>query len=234
MRRCPPWRARWRPAWQRPERAAASARAGEATPGGCAVGSMESSAFPLRSWHPHVYAKPPKSPTPHSIAHILGIRDDTLLAVRPQLPVDQPLNLSFNDTKRQPASEPPASPVASSPAHHDAAKTSPKTSPSPLPALVAPNLQMRLDVAADTDLAITVRGSGLAKGTASGEQGREHLLVAAVLALSPSPQRSFACLTTCAPRPRPRPVGHSLSQRANRSARLHSRRVSLHETTPLN
>lgn len=29
-------------------------------------------AFVLHSWHPHVYAKPPKTPTPHSILDILG------------------------------------------------------------------------------------------------------------------------------------------------------------------
>ncbi|KAK6639356.1 hypothetical protein RUM43_007629 [Polyplax serrata] len=28
--------------------------------------------FVLHSWHPHVYAKPPKTPTPHSILDILG------------------------------------------------------------------------------------------------------------------------------------------------------------------
>lgn len=27
------------------------------------------------SWHPHVYGKPPKRPTPHSIEYILGIND---------------------------------------------------------------------------------------------------------------------------------------------------------------
>ncbi|GIY90505.1 homeobox domain-containing protein [Caerostris darwini] len=29
----------------------------------------------LRTWHPHVYAKPPRHPTPHFIADILGFRE---------------------------------------------------------------------------------------------------------------------------------------------------------------
>ncbi|KAH8019946.1 hypothetical protein HPB51_023588 [Rhipicephalus microplus] len=81
------------------------------------------SSYPLHSWHPHVYAQPPKSPTPHSIAHILGIRDDTRNS-------DQPLNLSCpGRTTSSPGLA--ASPRASS--AHDA-----KTSP--LPALGTPSL----------------------------------------------------------------------------------------------
>lgn len=30
--------------------------------------------FKVTSWHPHVYAKPPKIPTPHSIGDILGLK----------------------------------------------------------------------------------------------------------------------------------------------------------------
>lgn len=30
------------------------------------------------SWHPHVYGKPPKHPTPHFIADILGLKDNHL------------------------------------------------------------------------------------------------------------------------------------------------------------
>ncbi|KAL1432488.1 hypothetical protein MTO96_013243 [Rhipicephalus appendiculatus] len=83
------------------------------------------SSYPLHSWHPHVYAQPPKSPTPHSIAHILGIRDDTRNS-------DQPLNLSCpGRTTSSPGLA--ASPRASS--AHDA-----KTAPSPLPALGTPSL----------------------------------------------------------------------------------------------
>lgn len=115
---------------------------------------MESGAagFPLRSWHPHVYARPPKSPTPHSIAHILGIRSDEagLLAVRPTA-ADQPLNLSCADAKRPAASPPDAPPPAvSSPAQ---AAAPPNTSP--LPALVAPSLRLEPH---DTELALAVRG----------------------------------------------------------------------------
>lgn len=33
---------------------------------------QNTNAFVLHSWHPHVYAKPPKTPTPHSILDILG------------------------------------------------------------------------------------------------------------------------------------------------------------------
>ncbi|XP_065300519.1 homeobox protein Nkx-6.2-like [Dermacentor albipictus] len=85
------------------------------------------SSYPLHSWHPHVYAQPPKSPTPHSIAHILGIRDDTRNN-------DQPLNLSCPGRTTQPSSPGlAASPRASS--THDA-----KTAPSPLPALGTPSL----------------------------------------------------------------------------------------------
>ncbi|KAH6947354.1 hypothetical protein HPB50_018480 [Hyalomma asiaticum] len=85
------------------------------------------SSYPLHSWHPHVYAQPPKSPTPHSIAHILGIRDDTRNS-------DQPLNLSCPGRTTQPSSPGlAASPRASS--AHDA-----KTAPSPLPALGTPSL----------------------------------------------------------------------------------------------
>lgn len=29
---------------------------------------------PTKSWHPHIYAKPPKAPTPHSIGDILGLQ----------------------------------------------------------------------------------------------------------------------------------------------------------------
>lgn len=31
----------------------------------------------MRTWHPHVYANPPKQPTPHFIIDILGIRDSS-------------------------------------------------------------------------------------------------------------------------------------------------------------
>lgn len=126
-------------------------------PRGC--GSMDSGAagFPLRSWHPHVYAKPPKSPTPHSIAHILGIRTEPSMppaVLRPS--ADQPLNLSCTDAKRSPAS-PPANAV-SSPAQPAAGPTT-----SPLPALVAPSLRIEPH---DTELALTVRG--IPKGASSG------------------------------------------------------------------
>lgn len=89
---------------------------------------MESgaAAFPLPSWHPHVYAQPPKSPTPHSIAHILGIRDDGPKAAA----ADQPLNLSCSGRP-----SPPGLQAVSPRAAHDA-----KTAPSPLPALGTPSL----------------------------------------------------------------------------------------------
>ncbi|XP_013776441.2 homeobox protein Hox-B5a-like [Limulus polyphemus] len=33
-----------------------------------------------RTWHPHVYARPPKQPTPHFISDILGLRDSSLMS----------------------------------------------------------------------------------------------------------------------------------------------------------
>ncbi|XP_064466338.1 homeobox protein HMX3-like [Ornithodoros turicata] len=130
--------------------------------------SMETNgyaSFPLHTWHPHVYAKPPKSPTRHYIADILGIRDAPLSPRPPHglVTADQPLNLSFADGKR--AGSPfcadgmPPQTAVSSPAQPSVGL---KTSPSPLPALVAPSV-LRVD-AAETELALASRGTTLGKG----------------------------------------------------------------------
>lgn len=67
------------------------------------------------SWHPHVYGKPPRAPTPHSIADILFRRQPgSVLPIAPLAPLvlreeDEPLNLCV--AKSRDAS--PASSVSS-------------------------------------------------------------------------------------------------------------------------
>ncbi|RZF44595.1 hypothetical protein LSTR_LSTR001353 [Laodelphax striatellus] len=54
----------------------------------------------LNTWHPHVYASPPKAPTPHLIADILGWTSSTTtlpprdVPTTPSSGVDEPLNLT--------------------------------------------------------------------------------------------------------------------------------------------
>ncbi|KAF8790803.1 Homeobox protein ceh-9 like protein [Argiope bruennichi] len=50
--------------------------------------------FPkMTTWHPHVYANPPKQPTPHFIIDILGIRDHHS-SLQPNIPRDATMLLS--------------------------------------------------------------------------------------------------------------------------------------------
>lgn len=42
---------------------------------------------PFESWHPHVYGKPPKMPTPHTIEYILGMNKDSKKTVTSLLSV---------------------------------------------------------------------------------------------------------------------------------------------------
>jgi len=41
----------------------------------------------LHTWHPHVFAKPPRTPTPHRIADILGWRASPSSAAAPAVPI---------------------------------------------------------------------------------------------------------------------------------------------------
>lgn len=52
------------------------------------VGVKES---PINTWHPHVYASPPKTPTPHLIADILGWTTTTIAT---PIVTEEPLNLT--------------------------------------------------------------------------------------------------------------------------------------------
>lgn len=51
------------------------------------------------SWHPHVYGKPPKKPTPHTIEYILGLNERKM--EEPKRSVSQLINVKRNfDTKK--------------------------------------------------------------------------------------------------------------------------------------
>ncbi|XP_067134928.1 uncharacterized protein [Centruroides vittatus] len=92
----------------------------------------------VRTWHPHVYGKPPRQPTPHFIVDILGMREKARSTVvlngartcyQPEEMehrlLDQPLNLSCGERtvsptrttdfkgNKTPDTVPPISPVAS-------------------------------------------------------------------------------------------------------------------------
>ncbi|XP_054709619.1 homeobox protein Nkx-6.1-like [Uloborus diversus] len=54
----------------------------------------------MRTWHPHVYANPPKQPTPHFIIDILGIRDSN--SPLPPAQVSGPILLSSPTPPSQP------------------------------------------------------------------------------------------------------------------------------------
>lgn len=53
------------------------------------------------SWHPHVYGKPPKKPTPHTIEYILGLSKDTTKDEPKRSTVSQLMNVKRNfDSKK--------------------------------------------------------------------------------------------------------------------------------------
>ncbi|XP_013789951.2 homeobox protein Hmx-like [Limulus polyphemus] len=52
----------------------------------------------LHTWHPHVYGKPPRQPTPHTIVDILGLRAVRHGEENGPTCVEQPLNLSCSNT----------------------------------------------------------------------------------------------------------------------------------------
>lgn len=63
--------------------------------------------FKVTSWHPHVYAKPPKIPTPHSIGDILGLKVPTKsipmhLTYIDQLSTKETINQILNATIKSP------------------------------------------------------------------------------------------------------------------------------------
>lgn len=59
----------------------------------------------FQSWHPHVYANPPKQPTPHMISDILGWSGAPL---NTPLTGDEPLNLTVRSrSPHMPFREPP-------------------------------------------------------------------------------------------------------------------------------
>lgn len=63
--------------------------------------------FKVTSWHPHVYAKPPKIPTPHSIGDILGLKVPTKsipmhLTYIDQLTTKETINQILNATIKSP------------------------------------------------------------------------------------------------------------------------------------
>lgn len=63
--------------------------------------------FKVTSWHPHVYAKPPKIPTPHSIGDILGLKVPTKtipmhLTYIDQLSTKETINQFLNATIKSP------------------------------------------------------------------------------------------------------------------------------------
>ncbi|CAH2054977.1 unnamed protein product, partial [Iphiclides podalirius] len=58
------------------------------------------------SWHPHVYGKPPKKPTPHTIEYILGLSDKTGQEEPRRSTVSQLMNVKRNfETKKQVSQE---------------------------------------------------------------------------------------------------------------------------------
>ncbi|KAJ6637329.1 Homeobox protein ceh-9 [Pseudolycoriella hygida] len=63
----------------------------------------------VTSWHPHVYAQPPKTPTPHSIGDILGLKVSTKsipmhLTYIDQLSTKETINQILNATIKSPES----------------------------------------------------------------------------------------------------------------------------------
>lgn len=69
---------------------------------GAVPSSPEEPAVAAGTWHPHVYGNPPRTPTAHNIADILGWtagRNKTSVSAGPPGHDEQPLNLS---TARRP------------------------------------------------------------------------------------------------------------------------------------
>lgn len=58
------------------------------------------------SWHPHVYGKPPKKPTPHTIEYILGLSEKSAEEQR-RSTVSQLMNVKRNFEKKQMCQESP-------------------------------------------------------------------------------------------------------------------------------
>ncbi|XP_039283312.1 homeobox protein Hox-C4a [Nilaparvata lugens] len=74
----------------------------------------------LNTWHPHVYASPPKTPTPHLIADILGWTSAPLLPPRDNISTastvdEQPLNLTTRSRSPGFREPPPNGSVVPSP-----------------------------------------------------------------------------------------------------------------------
>lgn len=87
--------------------------------------------LPSSWWHPHVYARPPKRPTPHFIDNILGRSAAAIAAAKvSSAPEDQPLNLTTKP--REPAAAPkvpaPAKPFREPPSLNGAHRFDSKTS----------------------------------------------------------------------------------------------------------
>lgn len=54
------------------------------------------------SWHPHVYGKPPKKPTPHTIDHILGLSNVDKSSETKKSTVSQLMNVKINFDVKKP------------------------------------------------------------------------------------------------------------------------------------